>query len=333
MDAAFRRDTYQQLLACLDYCTDPNEADLANKVYSSIDSIMMEYSLNDSVEEFKDKVDELWAEIVERQDGKNKGIPFKFPTLNEYVQIESGELVVVGAPAKGAKSMFMLNEAVDILKKGKSVMYLDSELSSRLFLCRMLSHLSGVEFSRVRSGRYNEEEEKLIDEKREWIKKQNFIHIYMPIFDRSAIYTAVKKADHIFGHLDVLIVDYLKPTGSSSEAYSVYAELGGLTDMVKNEICGNMGIAGLAAAQLTKTGKLADSAKIERNASTILLLQNKAPEEIEMDGEGSGNKKLIVAQNRNGMQHVQDEWINIQFDGNICMLSEAEVKHYPEAPF
>lgn len=41
--------------------------------------------------------------------------------------------------------------------------------------------------------------------------------------------------------------------------------------MVKNQICGEMNIAGIGAAQATITGKLADSAKIARNASTIGL--------------------------------------------------------------
>lgn len=94
-----------------------------------------------------------------------------------------------------------------------------------------------------------------------------------------------------------------------------------------------MGIAGLAAAQLTVGGKLADSAKIARNASTILLLTDKTAEECELDGENSGRKKIFVAQNRNGMQHVEGEWINIDFDGNRCLITEAPVKHIFEDPY
>ena len=287
----------------------------------------------DDVPEFKDVVDELWVEIENHQDGKDAGIPFKFPTLNEYVRIEQGELVVVGAPAKGAKSMFMLNEAVDILNQGKTVFYLDSELSSRLFLCRLVSHLTGIEFSRIRSGRYTKEEDGHIKNAIEWIKAQNLVHMYLPIFDKQTIYTAVKKVSHRFGKLDVLIVDYLKPTGSSTDAYVVYSELGNLTDLIKNEICGKLGIAGLAAAQLTANNKLADSVKISRNASTIIIMTDKTQEEYEEDGEGSGRKKLIVTQNRNGMQHVDGEWINIDFNGNICLLTESKVQHIPTEPY
>ena len=139
IDMAFRRDMMVELSRCIkqtqDLDTPISTSDLSKTIYDSLDSVMTGYTIAGSrVTEFRDKVDDLWQEIVERQEGKSKGIPFKFPTLNDYVQIESGELIVVGAPAKGAKSMFMLNEAVDILRQGKSVMYLDSELSSRLFL-------------------------------------------------------------------------------------------------------------------------------------------------------------------------------------------------------
>ena len=73
---------------------------------------------------------------------------------------------------------------------------------------------------------------------------------------------------------------------------------------------------------------MADSAKISRNASTILLLVDKEAGEIEADGPECGTKKLIVSLNRNGMQHMQGEYIDIQFDGNSCTLTEAK-QHTP----
>lgn len=331
LDAAFRRDAFQKLRECQALCYDRTQEHIEEKIYRMIDDVMSEFSVADDIPEFSEIADALWADIVAHQDGHESGAPFKFPTLNEYVTIEPGELVVLGAPAKGAKSMFMLNTAVDLLRQGKSVMYIDSELSSRLFFIRMISLLTGIEFSRVRSGRYDEAEAERIRKAIRWAKKQKLTHIYMPIFDRQNIYTSVKKVHHRLGGLDVLIVDYLKSTGDT-DAYATYAELGKLTDTIKNDLCGAMGISGLAAAQLTESGRLADSAKIARNASTILLLQDKTPEEIEADGAECGNKKLIVSRNRNGMQHVSGEYIDVQFYGNFCRLEEAR-QHQPEVPY
>jgi len=332
MDAAFRNDTVRRLDECKRMCMNQSEENIAQKIYGEIDSVMSEYSTIEDIPEISDVADMLWDEIVAHQDGKDAGVPFKFPTLNEYVTLEAGELVVVAAPQKGAKSMLMMNEAVDILKRGKSVMYIDSELSSRLFLCRLLSHLTGIEFKRIRTGRYDKEEENKIKEQLAWVKSQRLTHIYMPLFDQQTIYTAVKKVDHRYNKLDVLIVDYLK-SGDSIDAYATYAELGNLTNMIKNDLCGAMGITGLAAAQLTASNKLADSAKISRNASTIIIMTDKLPNEIETDGEECGNKKLTVLYNRNGMQHAQGEYIDINFSGNTCTLTEAK-QHIPtEDPF
>ena len=102
--------------------------------------------------------------------------------------------------------------------------------------------------------------------------------------------------------------------------------------MVKNKICGEMGIAGIGAAQATASGKVADSAKIGRNASTIAIIQDKTPEEIENDGPECGNKKLRVVLNRNGMQHASDEYLDLLFDGNKILYEEAK-QHIPNVPY
>jgi len=324
VDAAFRRDALRKLEECERICADRSEPDVEKRIYETIDSVISEFSRTEEIPNFGDVVDDLWEDVLAHQDGKDAGIPFKFPALAPYTRIEPGELAVVGAPAKGAKSILMLNEAVDILKYGKSVMYIDSELSDRLFLCRMVSHLTKIEFFKVRSGRYGEEEAAMIRRAIEWIKEQPFVHLYIPIFDQQAVYLAVKKTAHKLGKLDVLIVDYIKATGDSTDAYATYAELGKFVDLIKNNICGDMGIAGLAAAQLTATGKLADSAKIARNASVIMTLLDKTPGEIEADGRECGNKKLSVVLNRNGAQTMPGEYISLEFNGNIISLEEAK---------
>lgn len=92
-------------------------------------------------------------------------------------------------------------------------------------------------------------------------------------------------------------------------------------------------MAGIGAAQATSTGKVADSAKIGRNASTIAVIQDKTPEEVMTDGPACGNKKLRVVLNRNGMQMAPDEYIDLQFNGNHISYEQAEKQHNPNAPY
>ena len=239
-------------------------------------------------------------------------------------------MFIFAAEAKQGKSMMLLNCAIDLLKQDLAVLYIDSELNTRLHTARVLSHLSGVEYKRLTSGNYSGEEALKIEEAKEWMKTRKYTHLYIPMFDQQSIYTAVKKVKHTQG-LDVLIIDYFKGSGDG-DAWDSYAELGRFVDLVKNQICGDMGVCGIGAAQATATGKVADSAKIGRNASTIALLQDKTPEEIEADGIECGNKKLRILLNRNGMQHAPGEYIDLKFDGNHISYEEAR-QHIPQAPY
>lgn len=335
LDAALRRDVLRKLHECEALCMQEGQTDLEQKIYSVMDSVLMAYSQTTEVPQYKDVVESLWEEIKMRQVEGMSGIPFKFPTLNNYVKIEPGELIVFAADAKQGKSMMLLNCTVDLLKKGKRVLYIDSELNSRLFTCRMISHVAQVRFMDVRDGTYTPGEGEKIEKAIEWLKTTNFTHLYMPIFDEKTIYTTVKKVFHTQG-IDVLVLDYFKPTGGSggavNDAFSTYQELGKLTDLVKNTIAGKLNIAALAAAQATATGKIADSAKIARNASTIIMIQSKTPSEIMDDGQECGNKKLRVVLNRNGMQMAPDEYIDLQFNGDYISYEEATQHMVPE-PF
>ena len=93
-----------------------------------------------------------------------------------------------------------------------------------------------------------------------------------------------------------------------------------------------MNIAAIGAAQATSTGRLADSAKIARNASTIIMLQDKTAEEVATDGPECGNKKLVVRFNRNGAQMSDGEYIDMMFSGDVVSYEEAK-QHTPVSPF
>lgn len=330
LDAAFRRDTYNRLVECERLCFNSSEKDISKKIYSALDNVMMEFSTTSEVPQYKDVVDKYWSEIEERQNNSSGIVPFKFDTLNAYVTLERGELVIFGAEQKQGKSMLLLNCAVDLLKRGQKVLYIDTELNSRLFTCRIISHLTGIEFKRIRSGMYSDEDRVHINDAIRWIKQQTFTHVYMPLFDEQSLYTTVKKVYHQSG-IDVVIVDYFKGS-EEKDAFATYQGLGSLVDLIKNQICGDMNIMGIGAAQATSTGRLADSAKIARNASSIVMLQDKTPEEIDADGIECGNKKLFVRFNRNGPQMADGEYIDMKFDGDRILYEEAK-QHTPISPF
>ena len=332
MDAAFRRDAFRVLRECEALCVRDSVEDVKTKIYQAIDEIMVNYTVNDEIPKYSEIIDSMYARIKTKQGGGVAGIPFKIPVLNEYVTIERGELVIFGAQQKVGKSIWLLNCAVDLLRRGFSVLYIDSELSTESFTSRLLSHMTGIKHRDLKSGNYPEEDEKLIEDCIYQVKNWNFTHMYMPFFDAENIYSAVKQVHHI-RPIDVLIVDYFKSTGDDKDAFQTYASMGRCVDMVKNEIAGSMNIAAIGAAQATAYNRLADSAKIARNASTIVMLMEKEPEDIEEDGEGGGNRKMIVTFNRNGPNHSSGEWINLDFDGDRMTFGEAASQHVPQTPY
>lgn len=331
-DVAFRREMLSKLGDCRDILLNPESEDAKKQIYKIVDSVMTSYSYGDEIEQYTEVVDKYWNEIEERQATGYAGIPFKFPALNDYVTIEKGELIIFAAQQKVGKSIMLLNCAVDLLNKGYSVLYIDSELSSRLFTARLISHLTGIEYRNLTSGHYEAEDKLKINEAIRWIKSKPMNHIYMPFFSADNIYMAVKQTMHKYP-LDVLIVDYFKSTGEEKDAFQTYAAMGKCIDVIKNEVAGNLNIASIGAAQATANNKLADSAKIARNASTIIMIQDKTPEEIEADGQECGNKKMIVTVNRNGMQHASGEYIDLIFDGNKISYEQAQQQHIPQTPY
>ncbi len=331
LDAAFRRDTFQTLRSCEALCFDRNNPDVEKEIYEAIDGVMLDFTNNSDMPEYKDVIDDLWGEIKERQTGRTNAIEFPFPLLNNYVVMEPGEVVAFCAPAKAGKSAMLLTCCVDLLKKDKGVLYIDSELSTKLWTIRLLSHLSGIPFGRLRSGNYGAEEAAAIEDAVRWIKTRRLIHVYTPVLEANAMYLAAKKAKHLID-IDCIIVDYLKANSAKDDAYSVYADLGNCADILKNKIAGEMGICGLTAAQTTATGRIADSARIARSMSTVISIMDKPIEQVQSDGTGA-TKKLRVLFNRNGPQMTENEWIDMDFEGSFCRYKQAERQHVIEEPY
>ena len=277
-------------------------------------------------------VDEIVDDIKSVHTGDKQLIEFPFKLLSQYVVMEPGECVCFAAPAKAGKSSILLTTLVDLLKHDHSVLYIDSELSTRLFTMRLLAHLSGTPFGQIRSGNYSSEEvEKNIEEARAWMKTRKFIHYYVPIMDDNTLWMIAKKAKHMI-NMDVIILDYLKANSNEDQAYAVYSSLGRVTDTLKNRIAGDMKICAVTACQTTSTGKIADSAKIARNASTIVNIMEKPSNELDPD-KPYDTRKARVTFNRNGAQMSENEWIDMSFNGSLCKYWESENQHVAVAPF
>lgn len=331
---SFKRDLYKKTLEIQSSCFN-SEADLGKLntlVNEEINGLTEKYITSSEIELLGVKVDDLWNEICSRRTDEGiYGLPSKFSLLNEYFSYEPTELVLLKARMKRGKSMFFLNEAVHKIRNGVPTLYIDTEMSTRVFLERMLANISGVPIRKIKTGKYDSREEKLLNDARAFIKKAPFVHMYLPQVTDDEIYTIHKVLKYKIG-LEFSIFDYIKMDMiSSSEQYNA---LGQRTNFLKNNIAGELEIAVLAGAQLNRNNQVADSDKMERYVSTSILWREKTSEEIMNDGGlDYGNYALSINLNRNGQQMEEDEYISMSLDGDRMRIEQAKQPVRDENPF
>lgn len=279
---------------------------------------------------FGEKIDSVWAEIEsKRNDDGTYGLPFKIPILNDYATLAAGDLILVVAKTGQGKSAYFLNEALDKIKRGVCVLYIDTELSDEVFLKRALANLSGVEYKRIENGRYGQKEAASINKSLQLLKSSKIIHEYVPEeFNKSQIEQMCRRWQ-IQENLGLVIYDYMKPDDKLTAA-ELANQLGKKCDFLKNTIAGKLNLPVIAGAQLNnRTDELADSDKLVRYASTVMKWRPKTRDEVQQDGLACGNFVFEIGKNRNGMSTPEGDYIDCKFDGAHQLIEQAEQHQTP----
>lgn len=279
---------------------------------------------------FGEKIDAVWSEIEsKRNDDGTYGLPFKIPILNDYATLAAGDLILVVAKTGQGKSAYFLNEALDKIKRGVCVLYIDTELSDEVFLKRALANLSGVEYKRIENGRYGQKEAESIQKALRFLKSSKIIHEYVPEeFNKSQIEQMCRRWQ-IQENLGLVIYDYMKPDDKLTAA-ELANQLGKKCDFLKNTIAGKLNLPVIAGAQLNnRTDELADSDKLVRYASTVMKWRPKTRDEVQQDGLACGNFAFEIGKNRNGGSTTEGDYIDCKFDGAHQLIEQAQQHQIP----
>ena len=156
---AFKRDLIKTFEKIEAKCANPEYTleKINNEVYSGLDKLTKSFVVDSDIVTVGDNIDQIWEEIISRRTENGiYGIPSKFPSFMEYFTYEPGELVVIQAKYKQGKSALIMNEVVHKLKNGIACLVVDKEMPKRLYVERLLSHLSGIEMVKIKSGRMSE---------------------------------------------------------------------------------------------------------------------------------------------------------------------------------
>ena len=332
---AYKRDLYSTLSKILNQCLDEtiDLKALETSLNTEVNKVTEKYIIDDNMETFGSIVKELWEEIVSnRNEDGTYGIPTIFQGLTDKGLVhERGEMILLTAQRKVGKSLILLNETVDKLKNGMACIYHDTEMSDRLFLIRMLSNITGVTQWDIKNGTYNYSEDKKLREALDWIEKVPFKHIYAPNFSENEIYQQYKIFQYKYGNNMIGVYDYFKATGDDSSIN--YNQLGRYANFLKNNIAGGLDIPILAAAQLNREGKIADSFRLEMIASAGITYRPKTKQEIlDSGGNEFGNMVLHIDFARSAEAMGDDEYLHIKVDGSRMRAEQAK-QPKPKSPF
>ena len=331
---AFRRDLCSLSVDIGNECFNQNISldDLNDYVNDGISKVAEKFIFGGDSVQFGEKIDSLWQEICDnRNEDGTVGLPSLLPTLNEYMTFGRGELILVAGPTGRGKSSYFLAEACHSLKRGVPCVIIDTELSDIVWFPRVIACLSGVAVKQIKNGRYTKEEESKIKKAMEWLKKQNLVHEYQPIFNRTQIEQVFRKWFNK-GKLGMAIYDYIKPSEKFNAA-EISQSLGLMADFLKG-LAGNMNIPVLAGLQLNElTGQVADSMKPKRYGDVLMYWRQKTVEMLQQDGLDCGNFYIQIIKNRNGLTIEDDDYIDVQFTGDLMKIVEAKKHQKQNTPF
>ena len=133
--------------------------------------------------------------------------------------------------------------------------------------------------------------------------------------------------------LSALIVDYIKPSQTTDDTSEISSYMGRVADALKNRFAGSLNLAVIAFAQLGRSGAVASSDAVERYCSTSIKFEAKTEDEIQLDGEKCGNRKLTVCLNRLNKQHEYGDYIDVSFLEHGFSIREAEKHASTDDPF
>lgn len=269
-----------------------------------------------------------------------------FPDLDEYMSLEPGDLVVVGARSSRGKSCLSLQFAMNVGMTEKwSSLFFATEMSSEQMALRAMCMLAGVDSKRVRRKLVSPVEFQRMGDAcnrltraLSWISDENGLDVRR-VRDRAR--ADVRRIERECGHsVKLVVVDYLQrikagkaaPNGANREQ-QVAAIAYELKEMARElEVCV------VVPAQLNadgdkrgdkarpKSSDLRESKGIENEADIVLLVHNPHYEDREADRERDLSKgeacEFIIAKGRNDGTGSVPVWFTPMYTRFSSMTEE-----------
>ncbi|NBW09729.1 MAG: hypothetical protein EBR82_17070 [Caulobacteraceae bacterium] len=294
--------------------------------------------MGDGIEEY---IEYLQTNIVDQV-----GIPTGFPVYDQAIGggLRKGTVNVIGARPKTGKTLLVDNMSRNIAKLGIPVLNMDTEMSKKDHIHRLLAMTTEVEINKIETGRFGESpilKSKIVEAATE-LKNLPIHHKVIagkPFDEQLAIMRRwlVKEVglnDDGTAKDCVIFYDYLKLMDMSGmdKDLKEYQLLGFMMTALHN-FAVKYQVPIMAFIQLNRDGITKESTDSASGSDRIIWLcsnfsifKRKSDEEIAEDGPDAGNRKLLPVISRHGGGLDDNDYINCYMKGWCAKIIEGKTK-------
>lgn len=260
--------------------------------------------------------------------------------------LRNGTINVIGARPKGFKSGIAINTANFVAKMNVPVLYLDTEMNYNDQINRLLSSRTGIGLTDLETGQFAKREflKSKLSQEIQKIKKEEFPFYHKTIagtpFEeqlsimRRWLFKEVGVRGNATSKPCLIVYDYLKLMSSNIlKNLQEYQALGFMMSSLHN-FCVKYQVPVLTFVQLNRDGisregsdVVSQSDRIAWLCSNISIFKKKDAAEIEMDGEESGNYKLVPLHVRHGPGLEEGDYINFHVKKWCMQIREGKTKN------
>jgi replicative DNA helicase len=229
-------------------------------------------------------------------------------------------IILAGRPAQG-KTALSLNLAYNAIKAGKNVFFVSLEMGREQLTQRLISIASGVDFGKLRNGRFDKNDMELVTETINQLSNYNLLIddkgglTIQDIFNKARKMNRRKKIDFII--IDYLQLCYTKDRKGRNREQEIAEISRKCKEMAKELNCPILALSQMSRSveqgnRKPRLSDLRESGAIEQDADMVLFIHH----ENELN-------QLIIAKNRNGqiedlnLKFIPSKQIWTNYDGNF----------------
>ncbi|WP_025725077.1 replicative DNA helicase [Acholeplasma granularum] len=317
-DFSLKRDVIKvtQELATQGLTTDVNSAEYLDKVEQAILSLSQRRKVGQftQLSEIVKSVSEK-LHFLQNNKGEVTGLTTGYKTLDKFINgLQPEELIILAARPAVGKSALAMNIALNAAAKNKGgkagVAIFSLEMSNDQLVSRMISNISNIENSKLRTGYLTATEWRNFEI---FTERLNTYNIYFDDSSSSNINDIRAKCRRLAqeGKLDFIVIDYLQLISVDSNKSTNRQEAVSRISRELKQMAKELKVPILALSQLSRDveksddkkptlAHLRESGSIEQDADIVIFIHREDYYNQGAEGENSGQTEILVRKNRQG---------------------------------